>query len=282
MSLAWTTVSAALVEESTTSTSPSLRGKFVERERSRPESVAKLRARLCSAVRDVRDRRSARREVHGCELADPARADEQHAAPGQIAEDLLRKGGCRGRNRRRVLADRGLGADALPDLERLPEDAVEQRPGRRGIERRAHLAENLALAGNERVETGGNAEEVDGRCFVVQPVDDGIERLAGQLLERCDGVILDARWRGRSRCGCTSRGRPRRQAHVRATRRERTAARRARAARPAQRDARFRRARASKVAPGERDANEDDKREANQRDVGARGGPIGRNTRKPP
>ena len=77
-------------------------------------------------------------------------------------------------------------AHALADGERLAEDAVEQRPRLDGLVRRAHLAEDLALARHERVEAGGDAEEMQRGRLLVQPVEDAVERLAGELLERRD------------------------------------------------------------------------------------------------
>src|SRR5262249_20084441 len=120
----------------------------------------------------------------GRELADPAGADEQDAAAVELAEHLLRERGGGGRHRRRALADRGLRTDALAELERLPEDTVEEGAGARRVEGGSNLAEDLALAGDERVEPGRNAKEVNGRRVVVHPVGDRLERLTGQLLER--------------------------------------------------------------------------------------------------
>ena len=73
---------------------------------------------------------AARREAAGRELADPAGADQQHAPAREVAEDLLRERGGRGRDRRGALADRRLRADALAELERLAEDPIEQRARR--------------------------------------------------------------------------------------------------------------------------------------------------------
>ena len=122
---------------------------------------------LDSAVRDVGDLAPREARFGGRELADPAGADQQHAATLEVAEHLRRERGRRGRDRRRALADRGLGAHALADRERLPEDAVEQRPGRDRLVRVADLAEDLALARDERVEPGGDAEQVLSRSVLV-------------------------------------------------------------------------------------------------------------------
>ena len=177
---------AAAVDVSTTSTSPSFAATS-----SSPSAVAAEARREAGpcfgrAVGDVRDRGAAGGEVARRELADPARSDEHDLAPLQIAEDLRRERGRGRRHRGRALADRGLGAHELAELERLAKHPVEQRPGRGGVERRAHLAEDLALARDQRVEPGGDAEEVQRRRVVVHAVGDRAQRLAGELLERLE------------------------------------------------------------------------------------------------
>ncbi len=69
---------------------------------------------------------------------------------------------------------------------------VEHRAGRDRLVGVAHLAEDLALAGHERIEPGGDAEEVERRLVFVQPVEDAFERLAGERLERRHGLLLVA------------------------------------------------------------------------------------------
>src|ERR1700746_2625293 len=97
---------------------------------------------LEGAVRDERDLGAARREVRCCELADASGTDEQHATRRQVAEDLGCEGGCSRRHGRGTLADRRLGADALPDTKRLTEDPVEHRAGSHGLVSVAYLAED--------------------------------------------------------------------------------------------------------------------------------------------
>src|SRR5581483_12245511 len=101
------------------------------------------------------------------ELADPSRSDEQHTAPVEVSEHLRRERGGGRRDGRGALPDRGLAAHALAERDRLPEDAVEQRPRRDRIVRGAYLAEDLAFAGHERVEPGRDAEEVERGLVVV-------------------------------------------------------------------------------------------------------------------
>ena len=58
-------------------------------------------------------------------------------------------------------------------MDGIAEEAIEERPRRADLGRLAHLAENLSLSGDERVEAGGHAEEMDGGGMVVQPIEDG-------------------------------------------------------------------------------------------------------------
>ena len=135
--------------------------------------------------------------------------------PVEPVEHLLRERGSGGRDGRRALADRGLDPRAPAGVERHPERAVEQRARRARLERVAHLAENLPLAGNHRVEPGGDPEEVERGRLVGEAVRDGRERarvVPGEREQRPVGTRRErARrrpTRGRARCGCRSRGRP--------------------------------------------------------------------------
>ncbi len=57
-------------------------------------------------------------------------------------------------------------------MERLPEDAVEQRARGAGLVGGAHLAENLGLPGHHRVEARRDAEQVKSRRLVGQAVEE--------------------------------------------------------------------------------------------------------------
>src|SRR5207247_10051673 len=96
----------------------------------------------------------------GRELAHLAGADEQDTASRQIAEHLLGQRGSRGRDRRGALVDRGLGPHLLADPERLAEQPVEHRTVGSRLVGVAYLAEDLTLAGNERVDPGRDPEQV--------------------------------------------------------------------------------------------------------------------------
>ncbi len=89
---------------------------------------------------------------------------------GEIAEHLLGKSCGRRRNRCRALSDRGLHPNALPVCSAWRKSRSRNGPADAGFERRPHLAEDLSLAGNERVEPGGDAEEVERRRLVPQAI----------------------------------------------------------------------------------------------------------------
>ena len=144
-------------------------------------------------VRDDGDLRPARDEVARGRLAHLARAEQHDPPTGEVAEHLLRERGGRRRNGRRALADRGLDPDAAAGVQRLAEEVVEQRPGRAGFERAPHLPEDLALAGNQRIEPGGDTEEMQRRRAVPQPVQRGgeiIPAVTGELRHCSDGLFL--------------------------------------------------------------------------------------------
>src|SRR6266566_5004093 len=70
---------------------------------------------------DEGDPRSPRGEAASRQLADPARADEEHRGRRQIAEDLLGEHRSSRGYGGGALADGGLRPRLLPDVERLPE-----------------------------------------------------------------------------------------------------------------------------------------------------------------
>ena len=102
----------------------------------------------------------------------------------EVAEHLLGERGGGGRHGGRALADRRLDASAPAGVERLAEEAIEERAGGADLERVPHLAEDLALARHERVEPGGDAEQVQRGAVVAEPVEHGRERRAVVACER--------------------------------------------------------------------------------------------------
>ena len=78
-------------------------------------------------------------------------------------------------------------------MERLAEEPVEHRPGGADLEGAPHLAEDLALAGDHRVEAGGDPEQVESGRLVGEPVDDAADlllRQAAQVRERVERPAL--------------------------------------------------------------------------------------------
>src|SRR6266508_2860245 len=132
---------------------------------------------LCPA-RHGRDRSAALGQAPRGELAHLPRSDKQHLAPFQVAEHLLRE--CRrGRgDRGRALADRSLCAHLLPRVQSLPEETIEHRAAGAGFVGRPHLAENLPLPGDQRIEPGRDAEEVQRGRLVAEPVE--LDAVAGR------------------------------------------------------------------------------------------------------
>ena len=111
--------------------------------------------------------------------------------------------------------DAGLGARALADLNRVAERAREQLPGGAlglgRLPRLAHLAEDLALADDHRVETGRDAEQMRDRGVVVVRVQTlrevvGVEaRLLGEEVAHVVDAVVEAR-RARVDLGAVARG----------------------------------------------------------------------------
>ena len=86
------------------------------------------------------------------ELTGLARADDERRAAVERAEDLLRQLDRGVRHRHRVGADLGLAAHALADLERLAEEAIQDRPDRK---RGGHRAAKVGLKAQYRRNAAG-------------------------------------------------------------------------------------------------------------------------------
>ena len=125
-------------------------------------------------------------EVLRGQRADFAGADDEHAAALEPSENLPgeRDGGKA--DRHRALAERGFRADPLADAERPVERLAQQRAGAvplgGRLERILHLPEDLRLADDERVEPGGDAEQMMRRRHVVMREQVRQERLARELM----------------------------------------------------------------------------------------------------
>ena len=120
----------------------------------------------------------------------------------QIAEDLLRERGGGRRDRRRRLADRRFDPHLASSRDGVAEQPLQERACRAGLGGVAHLAEDLALTRDERVESGRDAEEVQRGRVVVKPVgdlaelgrllDEHVEGLPFALLVLADDIELGA------------------------------------------------------------------------------------------
>src|SRR5213075_319801 len=169
---------------------------LLQRDRDGAQAACQLLGPVERPVRDERDPRPPGEQVPRRLLADLAGPDEQDRPARQIAEHLLGERRRGGRHRRRALADRRLRPHLAPRVQRLAEEAVEQRRRRARLVGRPDLAEDLALSRHERVETGGNAEEVQRGGVVVEPV----ERLLDLRLELGQRLDREPLRRGAVRC----------------------------------------------------------------------------------
>ncbi len=132
----------------------------------------------------------------------PIRSAERPSSPPSRAPGEL----CGHRGHGRVLGgDARLAAHPFAGLEGALEGAVQERPDRAlllgHLQRLAHLAEDLDLARDERVEPGGDPAQVQGGDVVAQVVERGVEPRgvgAGNVRELGPGHRVD---RGRIRPG---------------------------------------------------------------------------------
>src|SRR4051794_16012911 len=74
-------------------------------------------------------------------------------------------------------------------MQRLAKDAVEKLPGRARLIGGANLPEDLPFSGNERVESAGDAEQMERGRLVAQAVERGLD-LRLELDERRDSALL--------------------------------------------------------------------------------------------
>ena len=134
------------------------------------------------------------------ERAGLTRADDEHATSVEAAENLSRKRDGGEADRHRAFTERRLATHALTDAERPVKRLVQQGPramplGRR-LERFLHLAEDLRLADDQRVEPGGHPEQVPRRRDVVVRKQVRQEHVLRELMivaEECDQLFTCAR-----------------------------------------------------------------------------------------
>ena len=164
------------------------------------------------------------------ELAHLAGAEDDDVAAVEVAEDLSREGDGRVADRDRARAEVGFRPHALADGEARVEEAIEQRAGGVGLPggavRLFDLAENLRFADDQRVEAGGDAEQMPRGFEIRDVVDVRLDRRRVDVVERAD-----------ERHQLGSRRRPHRRTRCRARRGCRSRARRSRRSRPGLRDA---------------------------------------------
>ena len=126
--------------------------------------------------------------MHARQLRHLAGAEDQDVQPRQLAEDLLGELDRGVAHRDRPFAEPGLRAHAFADGERGVKQPVRHRAGAlhvaRGRVRGLDLAEDLRLADDERVEAGGDAEQMARRIGAAMAVEVVGER------GRVDAVVV--------------------------------------------------------------------------------------------
>ena len=207
-----------LVVETTMSALASCAGSSSIRTALPPKRCGERDRAVVAAVGDEDGVRAAGGERAGGELGGLAGADQQHAARREVAEVALGElDGDRG-DRDALLADGGLGAGPLAGRERAAEHPVEDRAGgaldQRQLVGPLHLALDLGLADDHRVEPGGHPVEMPRRLGAAQRVERaeqlgrGGSRPPGRGRRAPPPRPRPSRWPpGRARCGCRWRAR---------------------------------------------------------------------------
>jgi len=131
-----------------------------------------------------------------------AGTDQQHGRFTEPGKTVLRQAYRDGRHRHRIRADTGIGARALGGGEGLLEQAIQlpaECPGlARGGPRLFHLPEDLRLAQHQRIQAGGDPEQVAHGVAVVMPVQVVVQivasvRMGGQPVRQCTAVVVGMR-----------------------------------------------------------------------------------------
>jgi hypothetical protein len=127
-------------------------------------------------------------QVDARQLRHLAGAEDEHVQSLEVAEDLPRQGDCGVAHRHGAFAEPGLAAHAFAHGERGVEQAVRERAGmfdaRRGGKGVFHLSQDLRLADDERIQSGGNTEQVPRGFAAAQHEYVGGHAVPGQ------GVVL--------------------------------------------------------------------------------------------
>src|SRR5438270_940798 len=143
-----------------------------------------LRGLVC-AVGDEDARCARAREVLRGEFGHRARADHEDGRSLERPENLSAQLDRREADGDGGGGDAGLVADALGDVQRVVDELVQNAPGGAGLDGDgvgvAHLSEHLRLADDERVERGGNAEDVAHGGLVGVRVEVSAEQLDGHF-----------------------------------------------------------------------------------------------------
>ena len=133
-------------------------------------------------------------------LADVAGAEDEDPPPFERTQPFRGHRDRGRRDRHRVARDAGLGAGPLADLDGLAEGAGQELADRAltlgDLPRLADLAEDLALADDHRVESGGHAEQVRDRRVLVVRVEE-VGELVGvhaRLVGEEVADVVDAGW----------------------------------------------------------------------------------------
>ena len=155
--------------------------------------AARLDGALVGAVGDVDVACSGPSQVPRGRFRHLAGADDQNRQPVQVAEDLAGQLDGDVADRDRHLADAGLVADAPRHAERAVEQLVEfAAQGAGGLGQRVgvlHLAQNLRLADDHRIEARGYPKDVPHGVAVGVAVKEGradLERQLACLAEELD------------------------------------------------------------------------------------------------
>ena len=196
-----------------------LRRQLLEADGAAAEALGEPDRPVVAAVGDERGLDAARGERSGGQLRRLAGAHHQDEPAGEIAKRPLRQLHRDRGHRHALLGDPGLRSRPLAGGERAAEQPVEDRPGRpldqRQLVGALHLALDLGLADDHRVEPRGHPEQVVGAVGWPAASRGGRPAPWGGSPPRGRAPRAPAtrprrrRGRpGRARCGCRSRSRP--------------------------------------------------------------------------